>query len=374
MKSNKEKKFLALVERVQGCRKCPRMSTSARVLGPGCGPLDASVMFIGEAPGRLGADGSHLPFHGDKSGNNFESLIEQVGISRYEAFVSNAVLCNPKDKAGNNATPTNEEISNCSVFLREQIEIIDPKCVVTLGAVALRACSVVSPHSLGLKESVRSESNWSGRKLIPLYHPGQRAMIHRSFANQLADYQFVAEVMSRDGKVRKRPRQARNQRSHKVGLVARRILDKKVDGMSYFALHKLYFLAEVDQLDSAGERLTNSYVIRQKDGPYCVDLHISKLPELIPGVLIEKVHGHFKVRLPSQLQFQESDSGTGLSEEEVTSIDRTVDRYGNLSDVELKRVAYLTTPMRKILRKEKDLRVNLFNTAVLPYKKSDARK
>ena len=90
---DKESNFLDLVDRVRACQKCPRMNGSARVLGPGCGPLDAPLMFVGEAPGRLGADGSHLPFHGDKSGHNFEKLIEQVGVSRYEVFVTNAVLC-----------------------------------------------------------------------------------------------------------------------------------------------------------------------------------------------------------------------------------------------------------------------------------------
>ncbi|WP_321854507.1 uracil-DNA glycosylase family protein [Paraburkholderia tropica] len=77
------------------------MTGSARILGLGCGPLDAPLVFVGEVPGQLGADGSHLPFHGDKSGHNFERLIEQVGISRYEVFVTNAVLCNPKDERGN---------------------------------------------------------------------------------------------------------------------------------------------------------------------------------------------------------------------------------------------------------------------------------
>src|SRR5437868_3267829 len=109
MKNEKEKRFVDLVARVQACRRCPRMEGSARVLGSGCGPLDATLIFVGEAPGRLGADGSHLPFHGDKSGHNFESLIEQVEISRYQVFVTNAVICNPKDATGNNATPSPNE-------------------------------------------------------------------------------------------------------------------------------------------------------------------------------------------------------------------------------------------------------------------------
>lgn len=371
MKRTTEAKFLDLVERVQACRKCPRMNDSARVLGLGCGPLDASLVFIGEAPGRLGADGSHLPFHGDKSGHNFESLIDQVGISRYQVFVTNAVLCNPKDKAGNNATPLSSEVSNCAPFLREQLEILEPKIVVSLGGTALKACSLIEGHELTLKDSVRTSNAWFGRKLIPAYHPGQRAMVHRSFANQLSDYQFIAESERRVGQLRK-PKNSkttgRSESGGKLAHVAREILEKRPGGLSYFALHKLYFLSEVAHMEAVGERLTNAYVIRQKDGPYCVDLHLAKLAAMVPGLLIDRKTAEVTLRLDPQRSFDSKDSKSGLSEVEIGSIDKTISRYGGMSDAELKRVTYLSKPMRELLRKEKNLRVNLFNAAVLPYK------
>lgn len=371
MSNDKESKFLDLVGRVQACRKCPRMSGSARVLGLGCGPLDSALVFVGEAPGRLGADGSHLPFHGDKSGHNFESLIEQVGLSRYQVFVTNAVLCNPKDQDGNNATPTVTEISNCAPFLREQIEVLDPSVVVTLGATALKSCSLVAPHTLSLKDDVRTKKKWFGRELIPIYHPGQRAMLHRSFANQLADYQFIAEAIRRKGRAKTRSSRRVTNRSdtgRKVAHVTRRILERKPDGVSYFALHKLYFLAEVVHMDAVGERLTNAYVVRQKDGPYCVDLHVAKLPLMIPDILINRVGNAVKIQLNTQLTFDGAPTQLELSEQEMESIDSAMSRYGHMSDAELKRVAYLSKPMRTLLRKERSLRANLFNAAVLPYK------
>lgn len=371
MELNRERKFLDLVARVHACRKCPRMNDSARVLGMGCGSLNANVVFVGEAPGRLGADGSHLPFHGDKSGHNFESLIEQVGISRYKVFVTNAVLCNPKDKSGNNSTPSSTEVSNCAPFLREQLEILDPDIVVSLGAVALKAFSLIEPHKFSLKTSVRTSNYWFGRKLIPIYHPGQRAMVHRSFANQLSDYQFVAESARRKGsqKTNKPPnltvKPGRN--GAKLAHITRRILENQPNGVSYFALHKLYFLAEVAHMEAVGERLTNTYVIRQKDGPYCVDLHIAKLQTLISGIVIDKRSNVMQLKLDPQQSFEINEDTITLTKKEVKSIDKTVARYGALTDTELKRVTYLSTPMRTLLRKEKKLRVNLFNTAVLPY-------
>jgi len=323
-------------------------------------------MFVGEAPGRLGADGSHLPFHGDKSGHNFEKLIEQVGVSRYEVFVTNAVLCNPKDEQGNNATPTPGEISNCAPFLRETIEILDPAIVVTLGAVALRACGLIEAHAVSLREHVRTSRTWMRRTLIPVYHPGQRAMIHRSFANQLSDYQFVAETLGRLKKPRKKGGGTKR-KAAKLGLVAQRTLRGSPNGLSYFALHKLCFLAEIASLESTGERLTNAYVIRQKDGPYFVDLHLAKLPVLIPGIQTWSERGKIMLRLAPQLEFLVGEDQLGLTRRDEEAIEKVIARYGRMPDEELKRVVYLSKYMRALLRKERSSGANLYNAAVLPF-------
>lgn len=169
---SRDTSFHDLVGEVSACVKCARMRDSARMLGYSAGNLRADLMFVGEAPGRLGADQTHIPFHGDTSGQNFEDLIQFVGISREDIYVTNSVLCNPKDDRGNNATPVPAEIANCSGFLRRQIQLVDPKIVVTLGATALRALAAVEPHELSLKENVRTANSWFGRTLIPLYHPG----------------------------------------------------------------------------------------------------------------------------------------------------------------------------------------------------------
>lgn len=358
--------FGDLVQRVQACRKCPRMTESARVLGFGCGPIGARLMVVGEAPGRLGADESLMPFHGDQAGRNFESLIDQVGLSRYDLFVTNAVLCNPKDGKGNNATPTPAEIANCASFLREQIEILRPEVVVSLGSVALRATASVDAHSLDLRTSVRTIQDWFGRKLIPLYHPGQRAMVHRSFANQLADYQFVAEVLRRGGKRKSKSSRRPRTGSAKSAAVVRRILEEHPNGLTYFALHKLYFLSEVAYLEAVGERLSNAYIVRQKDGPYCVDLHLSRLKLMIPDLDVRTVKGEVWLALSPQRTFSDERSEDELSDLERKIVDHTVSRNRGASNVELKRRAYLSLPMREVLRKERRGRKNLFNIALLP--------
>src|SRR5581483_3617054 len=163
--------FDTLCRTVGQCRTCPRMNDSARVLNRGAGPLDAGLMFIGEAPGRLGADASELPFHGDKAGHNFEELLSVAGLTRASVFVTNAVLCNPRDDHGNNAMPTRAEVEACSAFMRAQIELLQPKIVVTLGATALNAGALIERHGLTLRDSVRTAHRWYGRLLVPLYHP-----------------------------------------------------------------------------------------------------------------------------------------------------------------------------------------------------------
>lgn len=364
--ADKEQQFVDLVRRVKACKRCPRMVDSARVLGAGCGSLNAKVIFIGEAPGRLGADASELPFHGDKSGHNFESLVEQVGLSRYDSFVTNAVLCNPKDEKGNNATPSSSEVANCAQFLKEQLELVDAPVVVTLGAVALRATALVTSHTLTLKESVRKAHPWSGRLLIPAYHPGQRAMVHRSFANQLADYQFIAEAVRRgDGTVRRRPTANLGRASQAVGGAARVLLEERGQ-LSYFALHKLLFMAEVRHLEVTSERLTTGYYVRQKDGPYCVELHASRLGALIPGCFTRTVGKHLMVSLGQEDLLAGASQIGALSEVARRTLSEVAAKYGPLPAEKLKTAVYLTAPMRKLLRKEKALRMNLFNSAVLP--------
>lgn len=323
-------------------------------------------MFIGEAPGRLGADASGLPFHGDKSGHNFESLLEQVGLSRYDAFVTNAVLCNPKDANGNNSTPSPTEIANCSPFLKEQLELVGSPVVVTLGAVALRATDMLQHHGLSLKDGVRKSHVWAGRELVPAYHPGQRAMVHRSFANQLSDYQFVAETVLRAAGKRKRRQSVKlGPASAKVGAAAR-VLLQECGETSYFALHKLLFMAEVRHLEATSKRLTAAYFVRQKDGPYCVELHTGRLAVLVPGCRFRTVGGKLMIALGQQSLLAEEQGEPILDISAIRTLVGVAKKYGHLSVSELKTAAYLTRPMRALLRQEKALRLNLFNSSVLP--------
>ncbi len=188
--------FAALVAEAAACRRCPAMCGRTAVLSERNGRPGALVMFVGEAPGRQGGDRTRVPFSGDQSGRNFSRFIASVGLLREGLFITNAALCNPRSASGANRKPTREEVSNCSEFLRRQIEVIDPPVVVTLGAVSLAALRAIHYHPLTLKENAGEVHGWHGRLLVPLYHPSPQVLAsHRREAAQLEDYKSVARAL-----------------------------------------------------------------------------------------------------------------------------------------------------------------------------------
>src|SRR4026208_43730 len=125
--------FKQLVNDASSCTLCPAMCGRSAVLSELNGSPEAHVMFIGEAPGRKGADRTRTPFSGDQSGANFDRFLNSIQLTRKEIFITSAALCNPRSESGANRKPTRKELSNCSPFLARTIELVDPRLIVTLG-------------------------------------------------------------------------------------------------------------------------------------------------------------------------------------------------------------------------------------------------
>lgn len=152
-------------------------------------------MFIGEAPGRKGADRTRVPFSGDQSGVNLDRFLDSIQLTRDQIFITSAALCNPRSESGANRKPTQKEIANCSTFLRRTIELVDPKLIVTLGSVALEALKRIEHHELNLKEAAAQIQTWNKRVLVPIYHPSPQVLAsHRREQEQLRDYQVVKKA------------------------------------------------------------------------------------------------------------------------------------------------------------------------------------
>jgi len=158
------------------------------------------VMFIGEAPGRKGADRTRTPFSGDQSGKNFERFLASINLQRSAIFITSAALCNPRTATGANRRPTAAEVRNCSDFLGRTIALVDPAVIVTLGMVALEALKSLQYHELNLRNDAGKIRLWNGRLLVPLYHPSPQVLItSRDEKAQLRDYKVVARAIRRAG-------------------------------------------------------------------------------------------------------------------------------------------------------------------------------
>lgn len=96
----KQKEFLKLAEKAQNCRRCEAMCDKTAVLSELNGNINPKVFFIAEAPGRQGADRTRKPFSGDKSGANFQAMLDSINLKREEIFITNTVLCSPRNETG----------------------------------------------------------------------------------------------------------------------------------------------------------------------------------------------------------------------------------------------------------------------------------
>ena len=199
MKVSRKKVFKQLIDEAAACTRCQAMCGRRAVLSKRNGSIDARVMFIGEAPGRKGADRTRVPFSGDQSGANLDRFLGSISLTRDEIFITSAALCNPRSESGANRKPSQKELQNCSDFLRRTIEVVDPRVIVTLGSVALEALKRIQYHELNLKESAAQVHSWNDRVLVPIYHPSPQVLAsHRREAEQMQDYQMVAKAVRTD--------------------------------------------------------------------------------------------------------------------------------------------------------------------------------
>jgi uracil-DNA glycosylase family 4 len=165
----KEDEISRIVKGVESCTRCGLYRTRNRAV-VGAGSPDAEIMFIGEAPG-FHEDRQGEPFVG-RAGKVFDTLLKSAGLERGDVYVANVLKCRPPG----NRNPAAEEIRACTPHLDEQISIIRPRVIATLGGFSM---SYVF-GKFGLKEDRISRvhgrafpvSNLAGiERIVALYHP-----------------------------------------------------------------------------------------------------------------------------------------------------------------------------------------------------------
>ena len=144
------------------CTKCPLAEGRTQVVF-GVGSPQAELLFIGEGPGRE-EDLAGEPFVG-RSGKLLDRLMaEEIGLTRAECYIANVVKCRPP----NNRDPAPKEITACRPYLDEQIELIDPSVIVTLGNFSTK---LLLETTQGIR-ALRGQAFERGRtRIVPTYHP-----------------------------------------------------------------------------------------------------------------------------------------------------------------------------------------------------------
>jgi uracil-DNA glycosylase len=143
------------------CTRC-KLHKGRHKIVFGDGSAKAELVFIGEGPGA-DEDAQGLPFVG-RAGKLLTQMIEAMGLERKDVYISNVVKCRPPE----NRVPEPDEVETCSPFLVRQIDVIKPKVIVCLGAVAAKT---LLQTNRGITELRGQWFEWRGHKLMATYHP-----------------------------------------------------------------------------------------------------------------------------------------------------------------------------------------------------------
>ena len=148
-------------EDIGDCTRC-KLHKGRNKIVFGDGSPKAELVFIGEGPGA-DEDYQGLPFVG-RAGKLLTQMIEAMGLQRKDVYICNVVKCRPPE----NRAPEPDEVATCSPYLLRQIDVIQPKVIVCLGAVAAKT---LLETTRGISQFRGEWLEWRGHKLIATYHP-----------------------------------------------------------------------------------------------------------------------------------------------------------------------------------------------------------
>lgn len=149
-------------QQVRGCRECRNIVDFRHQTVFGDGTLQPTICFMGEAPGA-DEDRQGKPFVG-KAGQLLTRIISAMKLEREEVYILNALKCRPPQ----NRTPVPDEIDNCRGYVETQLEILQPKYIVCLGAVAVRS---ILQSNLSIGRLRGQFHDYRGAKVVVTYHP-----------------------------------------------------------------------------------------------------------------------------------------------------------------------------------------------------------
>ncbi len=176
----------AIADEVQVCTACELHTGRTRAV-PGEGPVNAEIMFIGEAPG-FNEDQQGRPFVG-AAGKLLEELLAELELTRDDVWIGNVVKCRPPQ----NRDPRPEEIAACAGYLERQIELLQPKLIATLGRYSMEkffpGAKITRVHGQARREG--------SRVLIPLFHPAYVLRNMNALPDAKRDMRKIPRLLAR---------------------------------------------------------------------------------------------------------------------------------------------------------------------------------
>jgi DNA polymerase len=184
-----EANLAQIASEVSVCERC-MLHHSRKLAVPGEGPVDADIMFIGEGPG-FHENQQGRPFVG-AAGKYLEELLATIGLKREDVYITNVVKCRPP----NNRDPLPDELAACSDYLERQIQVINPKVIVTLGRYSMARFLPNAKISDVHGQSFRIK----GRVVVPMFHPA--AALHQPSLKPSIerDFNHLPELMAKSSK------------------------------------------------------------------------------------------------------------------------------------------------------------------------------
>jgi len=161
---DKKKALEEVAKQVEKCRRCSLYKKANNAV-PGEGNPEAKVMFVGEGPG-FWEDQKGIPFCG-AAGRLLDQLLQLIKVKREDVFIGNVI----KHRPPGNRDPLPEEIKACEIWLDKQIEIIQPKIIVTLGRFSM--AKFIPEGKISQIHGQARYVNFKGKKyiVIPMFHP-----------------------------------------------------------------------------------------------------------------------------------------------------------------------------------------------------------
>lgn len=187
----RREELVALYKEVSKCTKCPLHETRTKAVF-GAGNADADLMFVGEAPGAE-EDRQGLPFVG-RAGQLLNQLLEEIGLSREDVFIANVL----KSRPPGNRDPQPTEIAACEPYLFEQVRLIEPRVVCTLGNFATKLLTG-SPTGITKVRGTPQAHELGGRMvfMLPLFHPAAALRTPAVKETLRGDFATIPELLRR---------------------------------------------------------------------------------------------------------------------------------------------------------------------------------